>query len=173
MEARALVLLERKPEPLEFAGHGPHALPLEKAAGNVWLEPEGPEGLIEDAPRPPDLWRFELPASVHAAVELTDEMQGRLSRLDGSGAATDLGFVPPGQAWKGALEPGRYQVAVECSRRNSRVPYRITVRTEELVTGLERTMTAPGEVAVAIGDGRPRGADLDRPGRRARPPARR
>ncbi|MEA2603253.1 MAG: translocation and assembly module TamB [Acidobacteriota bacterium] len=151
VDARALVLLEKQPEPLEFAGHGPHALPLETAVGHVWVEPEGPEGLIEDAPRPPDVWRFELPATVHAAVELTDEMQGRLSRLDASGNATDLGFVPPGRAWKGELEPGRYQVAAECSRRNSRVHYQITVHTEELVTGLERKVTAPGEVAVAVG----------------------
>ena len=86
---------------------------------HVWVEPEGPEGLIEGAPRPPDLWQFELPARVHAAVELTEEMQGRISRLDASGASADLGFVPPGRAWKGELEPGRYQVAAVCSRRNS------------------------------------------------------
>ena len=151
VEARALVLLERKPEPLAFTGHGPHALPLETPVEHVWVEPEGPEGLIEGAPRPPDLWQFELPARVHAAVELTEEMQGRLSRLDASGASADLGFVPPGRAWKGELEPGRYQVAAVCSRRNSRVHYQITVHTEELVTGLERKMTAPGEVTVAVG----------------------
>ncbi len=151
VDARALVLLEKKPETLEFTGHGPHALPLETAVGHVWVEPEGPEGLIEDAPRPPDVWRFELPAKVHAAVELTDEMQGRLSRLDAAGNATDLGFVPPGRAWKGELEPGRYQVAAECSRRNSRVHYQITVHTDELVTGLERKVTAPAEVPVAVG----------------------
>ncbi|MBW8874213.1 MAG: hypothetical protein JF614_04565 [Acidobacteria bacterium] len=158
VDARALVLLEKKPEPLEFAGHGPHALPLETRVDHVWVEPEGPEGpggSTADAPRPPDVWQFELPARVHAAVELTEEMQGRLSRLDAAGAAaglaTDVGFVPPGRAWKGELEPGRYQVAAVCSRRNSRVHYQVTVHTEELVTGLERKMTAPGEVTVAVG----------------------
>ena len=149
VDARALVLLEKKPEPLEFAGHGPHKLPLETQVDHVWVEPEGPEGLIEGAPRPPDLWQFEVPAKVHAAVELTDEMQGRLTRLDASGG--EIGSVPPGRAWKGELEPGRYQLAAECSRRNSRVHYKVTVHTEELVTGLERKMTAPGEVQVAVG----------------------
>ena len=87
VEARALVLLEKKPEPQEFAGHGPHPLPLETGVEHVWVEPEGPEGLLVDAPRPPDLWRFELPAKVHAAVELSEEMQGTLTRLDGPGLA--------------------------------------------------------------------------------------
>jgi hypothetical protein len=154
VDARALVLLEKKPKPLEFAGHGPHPLPLETSVEHVWVEPEGPEGLLEDAPRPPDLWRFEVPAQVHAAVELTEEMQGTLSRLDGTGAgakATEIGFVPPGRAFKGELAPGTYQLAAVCSRRNSRVRYQVTVHTEELVTGLERKMTAPGEIPVAIG----------------------
>jgi hypothetical protein len=152
VDARALVLLEKKPEPLEFSGHGPHALPLETQVGHVWVEPEGPEGLIEGAPRPPDLWQFEVPAKVHAAVELTDEMQGKITRLDATaGGGADIGSVPPGRAWKGELEPGRYQLATECSRRNSRVHYQVTVHTDEVVTGLERKMTAPGEVQVAVG----------------------
>ncbi|HEV7506293.1 MAG TPA: hypothetical protein VGS07_15415 [Thermoanaerobaculia bacterium] len=149
VDARALVLLEQKPVPLEFKGHGPHRLPLETQVGHVWVEPEGPEGLIEGAPRPPDLWQFEVPAKVHAAVELTDEMQGRLIRLDAP--ASEIGFVPPGRAWKGELEPGRYQLAAECSRRNSRVHYQVTVHTEELVTGLEKKISAPGEVQIAVG----------------------
>jgi hypothetical protein len=155
VKTRALVLLEKEPEPRETAGHGPHPLPLETRVEHVWVEPEGPEGLIEGAPRPPDLWQFELPAQVHAAVELTDEMQGRLSRIEPGTAApagnTDIGFVPPGRAWKGELAPGRYQVAAECSRRNSRVRYKIAVHTEELVTGLERTVKAPAVVPVAVG----------------------
>ncbi len=149
VDARALVLLEEKPVSPEFKGHGPHKLPLEVQVEHVWVEPEGPEGLIEGAPRPPDLWRFEVPAKVHAAVELTDEMQGRITQLDAPG--TEIGFVPPGRAWKGELEPGRYQLAAECSRRNSRVHYKVTVHSEELVTGLERKITAPGEVQIAVG----------------------
>jgi hypothetical protein len=154
VDARALVLLEKKPKPLEFAGHGPHPLPLETSVEHVWVEPEGPKGIIEDAPRPPDVWRFEVPAEVHAAVELTEEMQGTIRRVDGTDAganATEIGLVPPGRAWKGELAPGTYELAAVCSRRNSRVRYQVTVHTEELVTGLERKMTAPGEIAVAIG----------------------
>ena len=36
-------------------------------------------------------------------VELTDEMQGRLSRA--GWAAEDIGFVPPGRSWTGELGP--------------------------------------------------------------------
>jgi hypothetical protein len=154
VDARALVLVERKPKPFERKGHGPHDLPLETPAENVWMEPEGPEGpgeITETAERPPDVWRFELPAKVHAAVELTEEMQGRLSRVDDKGSMSEVAFVPPGRGWKGELAPGRYQIAAECSRRNSRVRYTVTVHTEELVTGLERTVQAPAEVPVAVG----------------------
>jgi hypothetical protein len=148
VDARALVLLEKKSEPLTFKGHGPHALPLDKKVENVWMEPEGPEGLIENAERPPDVWRFELPAKAHTAVELTEEMQGHLTRVDAT--APEI-FVPPGRGWKGELEAGKYQLAAECSRRNSRVRYQVTVRTEELVPGLERQAQAPVSLPVSVG----------------------
>jgi hypothetical protein len=149
VDARALVLLERKPEALTFSGHGPHALPLEKKVENVWLEPEGPEGLIEDAVRPPDVWRFELPAKANATIELTEEMQGHLFKAGDAG--TEIAFVPPGRSWRGELEPGVYELSAEASRRNSRVRYQVAVHTDELVTGLERTIRAPGSVSVSVG----------------------
>lgn len=149
VDARALVLLERKAEPLTFNGHGPHALPLDKKAESLWMEPEGPEGLIEDAERPPDVWCFELPARVHAAIELTEEMQGHLFKA--GDRAAEIAFVPPGRGWRGELEPGLYELAAEASRRNSRVRYQVAVRTDELVTGLERTIRAPGSVRVSVG----------------------
>jgi hypothetical protein len=151
VDARALVLVEKKPETLERKGHGPHQLPLEQRAENVWMEPEGPEGILETAERPPDVWQFELPAKVHATVELTDEMQGHLSRLEDPKAGPEIAFIPPGRGWTGELAPGRYQIAAECVRRNSRVRYKVAVHTRELVTGLERTVQAPAEVPVSVG----------------------
>ena len=154
VDARALVLLEKKPEPLVRKGHGPHDLPLEQRIENVWMEPEGPEGLLETAERPPDVWRFEIPAQAHAAVELSDEMQGHLTRLDDKGtpaAGAEIAFVPPGRGWKGELVAGRYQISAECSRRNSRVHYTVAVHTEELLPGLERTVQAPADIPVAVG----------------------
>ena len=147
VDARALVLLEKKVEPLEFKGHGPHALPLDLQVENLWLEPEGPEGILEDAPRPPDVWTFELPAPAKTTVELTDEMQGKLS----DAAGTEIGFVPPGRSWTGELAAGRYRLAAEGSRRNSRVRYKVAVRPLELVAGLERKVTAPAEIPVSVG----------------------
>ncbi|HEX3530880.1 MAG TPA: hypothetical protein VH988_27775 [Thermoanaerobaculia bacterium] len=147
VDARALVMVERKPQALKREGHGPHQIPLEKPVENVWMEPEGSE-TDEAAVRPPDVWQFELPAKAHVAVELTEEMQGHLSRI---GDKTEIAYVPPGRGWKGELEPGRYQVAAECSRRNSRVRYTVTLHTQELVTGLERTVQAPASVPVSVG----------------------
>jgi hypothetical protein len=149
VDARALVLLEKQPEAKVVQGHGPHELPLETKVENLWMEPEGPEGLIEDAPRPPDVWRFELPAQAHVTVELTEEMQGHLFKADDP--ATEIAFVPPGRGWKGELPAGRYQIAAEASRRNSRVRYQAAVHTDELVTGLERTIKAPGSLPVSVG----------------------
>ncbi len=152
VDARALVMVERKPQALKREGHGPHQIPLEKPVENVWMEPEGPSDgnnqTNETAVRPPDVWQFELPAKAHVAVELTEEMQGHLSRI---GDTTEIAYVPPGRGWKGELEPGRYQVAAECSRRNSRVRYTVTIHTQELVTGLERSVQAPASVPVSVG----------------------
>jgi hypothetical protein len=150
VDARALVLVERKPQAVKREGHGPHQLPLEKPAENVWMEPAGSEGseISETAVRPPDVWQFDLPAKAHVAVELTEEMQGHLSRI---GEKTEIAYVPPGRGWKGELEAGRYQIAAECSRRNSRVRYKVAVRTEELITGLERKVQAPARIPVSVG----------------------
>src|SRR4029079_8783950 len=94
-------------------------------------------------------WRFELPAKAHAAIELTEEMQGHLFKAGEAGA--EIAFVPPGRGWKGELEPGVYELSAEASRRNSRVRYQVAVHTDELVTGLERTIRAPGSVSVSVG----------------------
>ena len=162
VDARALVLLERKPEPLTFSGHGPHALPLDKKVENVWLEPEGPEGLIEDAPRPPDVWRFELPAKAHTAIELTEEMQGHLAK-DG----TEVAFVPPGRGWKGELETGVYQLY----RRGlaAQQPCALSGGGAHRRAGDRARTDDPGAgLGLGVrGEGRPGGAVLHRAGRRA------
>jgi hypothetical protein len=159
VDTQTLVQLDREAEPLRFAGHGPHALPLEATVEHQWVEPEG------EALRQPDLWRFEVPARLTATISLTSEMQGTILRTDphpptpsptrthtrpGEGEL-EVGRVPPGRSWTGELEPGVYQLTAESSRRNNLVSYEVVVRSEELVAGLTRTVQAPASIPVAVG----------------------
>jgi hypothetical protein len=144
VDSRALVILKRQAEPLRLTGHGPHALPLDTPVEHQWVEPEG------DAPRQPDLWRFTVPARLNATVSLTEEMQGTLRRVDDL-SPVQVAQVPPGRSWTGELEPGVYELAAECSRRNSLVRYEVAVRPQELVAGLTRKIQAPTSLPVSVG----------------------
>ena len=166
---RAVTLLSRRREAPHFAGHGPHPLPLDTTVAHLWREPEGVASQQDDQPaqRPPDLWRFDLPAAAATTITLDAEMQGTLTRLDadggagtrttaaaaaGAGAApAELGQVPPGRALSVELPAGHYQLAVVCSRRNSLVRYRVRVATAELVEGQEPLLTAPVALKVSVG----------------------
>lgn len=146
VDSRALVVLKRQAEPLRLTGHGPHTLPLDTPVEHQWVEPEG------DAPRQPDLWRFTVPARLNATVSLTEEMQGTLRRVDGGATeVVEVGQVPPGRSWTGELEEGIYELAAECSRRNSLVRYEVAVRPQELVAGLTRKIQAPSSLPVSVG----------------------
>lgn len=141
LDTQALIQLEREAEPLRFTGHGPHELPLDKAVEHQWVESEG------EASRQADLWRIVVPARLTATVSLTSEMEGTIARTDGG----EIGRVPPGRSWTGELEPGVYQLAAVCSRRNNLVPYTVTVAPRELVAGLSRTVQAPASIPVSVG----------------------
>jgi hypothetical protein len=141
-DARVVALVEPVAPPVRAVGHGPHRLPLDRSVGHVWREPEA------GAPRTPDAWELTLPASVEVAVELTGEMQGEIRRLaEGAAAATP---VPVG-GWKGTLAPGRYRLEVVSSRPNNGAPYTVGVWPKPLVAGLERAVSAPGELELAVG----------------------
>ena len=161
---RAVTLLSRRQEPPRLPGHGPHPLPLDTAVEHVWQEPAGADGAPDDTPaqRPPDLWRFDLPAAATATITLDAEMQGTLTRLGTGGAgaaaadaapAAELGQVPPGRGLTLELAAGHYQLAVVCSRRNSLVRYRVRVATAELVDGEEPLLSAPATLDVSVGGG--------------------
>jgi hypothetical protein len=141
LDTQALIRLEREAEPLRLTGHGPHELPLERTVEHQWVEPAG------DAPRQPDVWRFAVPARLTATVSLTSEMEGTIARVGGA----EAGRVPPGRSWTGELEPGVYELAAVCSRRNNLVSYTVHVASRELVAGLARTVQAPASIPVAVG----------------------
>ncbi len=146
---RAVTLLSRRQEAPHFKGHGPHSLPLDTTVEHLWREPETATGGEPEAQRPPDVWRFELPAAAATTITLDAEMQGTLARLDTDSA--ELGQVPPGRRLSLELAAGRYQLAVVCSRRNSLVRYRVRVATAELLDGQEPLLTAPVTLPVSVG----------------------
>ncbi len=145
VESRRVTLLESVPEPVEYKGHGPHALPLARRASAVWTEPEG------DAPRTPDTWELSVPADVDARIELSGEMQAELKRVQDDGTAAVTAAVPPLRGWKGRLGAGRYRLEVVCARTNNKQPYEVAVWPEQLVAGLARNVSAPARVPVAVG----------------------
>ncbi len=160
--ARAVVLAARETAPVELSGHGPHALALDREAANLWLEP------AEGAPREPDRWRFELPAATGVTITLSDEMMGEIRALAGGGALPNAGLVPPGRSFRGELAAGEYELLAESSRSNNRLPYRVVVRTDDLVDGSVRRRHRAGR-AHARGRRRVAGrARLVRAQRRAR-----
>lgn len=153
--ARAIVLAARERAPVELSGHGPHRLQLDREASNLWLEP------AEGAPREPDRWRFILPAATGVTINLSEEMMGSIRAVGAisppSGAVAALpavpngGLVPPGRGFRGELAAGEYELQAESSRSNNRLPYRIVVRTDDLVDGSSRELRAPGEITLAVG----------------------
>lgn len=145
VSTRRVTLLARAEVPLRFAGHGPHALPLDREVEHLWLEPEG------DQPRVPDVWQVELPAAARLRVELGAEMQ---ADIVGDGAAEPAAQVRPGKPLETELPAGRYELRVTSPRPNNRVPYTLKVTSDELLAGLSRVVTAPATVAVSVGGGR-------------------
>ncbi len=80
------------------------------------------------------------------------------------------GWCRPGGASAASSRRGSTSSPAESSRSNNRLPYRVVVRTDDLVDGSVRELRAPGEITLAVGAavaGRDR---LVRSQRRARPP---
>lgn len=143
--SRRVTLLEREADQRRLEGHGPHPLALGATVGHTWVEPEG------DLERTPDRWEFELPAAAAVRITLTGEMQGEIRRRPDAPGAEARARVQPGRGWSGRLEAGAYTLAAVCSRRNNHVPYEVTIRTDELVAGVSRTVTTPAELPVSVG----------------------
>jgi hypothetical protein len=145
VETRRVTRLEMVRPTARLEGHGPHPLGLDSTIRHVWMEPE------EDAPREPDVWEFSLPATVHASIGLTAEMEGRLLRSAPEGDSEEVSFIPPGRGYQGELSEGLYRLEVVCSRENSGVEYELALSTAELVAGVSRAITAPAVIPIAVG----------------------
>ena len=145
---RALAVVEEIVEPVRGDEHGPVELALGRAHFHRWREPAAAEAADTDAPRPPDVYGFTLPARATVRVTLDAEMQGVLVAETGG----DRHLVPPGRPFERELAPGRWRLEAVCSRRNNLVDYSVEVATAELVAGVERELAAPVEETLAVGD---------------------
>ncbi|MFH1467680.1 MAG: hypothetical protein ABIO70_25060 [Pseudomonadota bacterium] len=132
-------------QPLRYAGHGPHALPLDRPVEHTWTEPQ------DGGERAPDRWRFELPAAVDLDLSLGDEVAGDLYPLDGEHLGEVVARVVPGMGFSGRVEAGRYELQARAARRDHGLPYTVLAKSRQLVVGSRRSVNAPSSLTVAVG----------------------
>jgi hypothetical protein len=141
VEAKIVTLLERVEEPATFEGHGPHDLVLNQPQDFQWQEPE------EGAERVPDQWRFDLPAAVHVAIDLSRGMRADLVGADGKTRNEVIG----GETWSGELPTGGYILRATTLEPNNRFDYTVSVAATELVAGRSLVTNLPADIPVSIG----------------------
>jgi hypothetical protein len=142
-EARVVSLIEPVPQPRVYEGRGPHRLPLGRARQAVWREPApGQE-------RAPQVWTFEAPADMDARVGMSGEMRGALVDVE---TGREIAAVPPLRGFQGRIPKGAYRLEVVSSRIDSGAAYSVGVWPAPLVSGLDREVTAPVALPVAVGD---------------------
>ncbi|MBI3785091.1 MAG: hypothetical protein HY270_17005 [Deltaproteobacteria bacterium] len=144
---RRQTLLERVREAPTYKGHGPHPLPLDVHVEHTWFEPPANGG------RTPDSWDFSTPASIDATIELSGEMQGELLKVGDDGSLQSVATIPAGRGWRGwaqKLDPAHYRLQVLSARVNNDLAYTVAVRSEQLVAGLSRTVTAPAVIPLSV-----------------------
>lgn len=125
LESRRVTRLQKMEPARAIAGKGPHMLTLNEAVSNRWREEPG---------RPPDVYRFSVPAPLEADIRLPEEMQAALYRRE---SETGYKEILPGKKYF-QLDPGEYEVRVVCQHESNLVPYNLTVYTWYLVPGLSQ-----------------------------------
>lgn len=129
--------------PLE--GHGPHALPLNRARDHTWMEPAD-----EGAPRTPDQWRFDLAAAMHVRLSLPAGMDATLLRRGDDGwRAVPEAAAAARAGWR-ELEAGGYRLDVRSRRPDNGLDYRVRLATLELPVGQSRAVTAPAQIPFVL-----------------------
>ncbi|MCU0240933.1 MAG: hypothetical protein MUF51_00760, partial [Vicinamibacteria bacterium] len=131
--------------PRRLIGPGPPKLTLARRYEHVWREPAG------KAARTPDTWQFDLPAAAEVNIELTGEMQADIVSVAPENKTVSIAKVPPQRGYRGTLPRGRYLLQVSAARQNNRAPYTVAVWPTVLMAGMERSITTPATIPVAVG----------------------
>ncbi len=143
LSTRVVTLLERIVEPPEREGHGPFAMDLnQRSYKYTWMEP------VDGETREPDVWTFELPATVTTRLNLSKGMEATL-------IAATPGFTPINftnrKPVKQILPAGWYRIEARAGRKNNRLDYQLDLELEEMVVGQRRALSAPADIDIAVG----------------------
>lgn len=139
LDSRVVTTLKPSAVRPVWIGHGPHALPLNSRVKHVWNEPEDGQA------RTPDQWRFTLAAPATVNIDLDEAMLGRLHGPNGQN--TLLKGI-----WKGPLEKGEYHLDVVSRRENNRLPYGLSLNVEQLLVGMDVTISSPKSLDISLAD---------------------
>ena len=144
VESRRITELsfDKKTEP--FTGHGPYVLDFNRPHEAVWRESE-PD-------RNPDLWEFQVLAESDFILNITGEMSGFL-RHSGNESGMEIPKEPLADQSRFHLDPGNYQLAVQCKRKNDMVMYTISLDPVDLIPGSTQVVDAPAEILLHVGSG--------------------
>ncbi|HEY4250700.1 MAG TPA: hypothetical protein VGM87_05855 [Roseomonas sp.] len=146
IDSRIVTRLTPLRAPLPTEGHGPHPLVFGATAANEWREPAA-----RDAPRDPDLWDFTLAGDAQVTLAITDGMGAELHR---DGGAERVAAFADGADFRGTLPAGRYRISARALGRNDRLPYRLTLRSNELQPDVPRQVNLPYSLPFAIAEER-------------------
>lgn len=122
-------------------GHGPHALPFERAQKLQWREPQAKE-----APRAPDLWRFALRGDADVEISISEGMIADIIRNE----SDNVGKVGGGRKFAGRLSAGDYRLEARSLAHDDRLDYDISLTSKELQPGAPRFVDLPTTLPFSI-----------------------
>lgn len=146
VDARVVARLSAVTTPKPLEGHGPHPLPFEQPQALQWREPAD-----KTADRTPDQWDFTLNGSSTVSLLLSEGMTGVLKRI---GSPDPVATLVAKVAYKETLPAGQYRVEARSLGRNDRLDYTISLKSDELQSGVARQIKLPATVAFSIATGR-------------------
>ncbi len=142
-EARVLTRLTRVISKKRYTGHGPHLVGLESKTEHVWREP------AKGAPRIPDQWDFDLPATADISLSIDSDMEATLVNI--TDPQHPIARIEARSNWIGRLPTGRYRVRAQHSRSNNHMSYTLQISSTQLLAGLSREILTPAVIPISVG----------------------
>ena len=150
VDVRVVSLLEKVEPPVSFTGHGPHRIALDQTIAHTWNETvRGPKSKPESRQR--DIWTFVVPAPIEASIAVSGKMHGDLIRIGKDGTREKVAYVSV-NGWSGPLAIGEHRLELLNLHEGSDVPYTVAVQPAPMVVGLTRSISAPSQIPVSIGE---------------------